>query len=85
MRAGQIVEMGTRRNVFASPADPYTRALIAAVPIPELGRHVEASLDVPYRTLQTGQRRPACSRQFRRFCAEMISGLLRKGCKAGWQ
>ena len=47
MRAGQIVEMGTRRNVFASPADPYTRALIAAVPIPEPGRHVEASLDVP--------------------------------------
>ena len=34
MRAGRIVEMGTRREVFESPKDEYTRALMAAVPIP---------------------------------------------------
>ncbi|WP_457298897.1 ABC transporter ATP-binding protein [Phyllobacterium sp. P5_D12] len=35
MRAGRIVEMGTRREVFESPKDQYTRALMAAVPIPD--------------------------------------------------
>ena len=35
MRAGRIVEMGTRREVFESPKDEYTRALMAAVPIPD--------------------------------------------------
>ena len=35
MRAGRIVEMGTRREVFKSPKDEYTRALMAAVPIPD--------------------------------------------------
>ncbi|OCP35487.1 ABC transporter ATP-binding protein [Ensifer sp. LC163] len=35
MRAGRIVEMGTRRAVFEDPKDAYTRALMAAVPIPD--------------------------------------------------
>ena len=35
MRAGRIVEMGTRREVFENPEDEYTRALMAAVPIPD--------------------------------------------------
>ncbi|NRP20302.1 Glutathione import ATP-binding protein GsiA [Ensifer adhaerens] len=35
MRAGRIVEMGTRRAVFEDPQEPYTRALMAAVPIPD--------------------------------------------------
>ena len=35
MRAGRIVEMGTRRAVFEDPREPYTRALMAAVPIPD--------------------------------------------------
>jgi peptide/nickel transport system ATP-binding protein len=35
MCAGRIVEMGTRREVFESPKDVYTRALMAAVPIPD--------------------------------------------------
>ncbi len=35
MRGGRIVESGSRREVFESPRDPYTRALLAAVPIPD--------------------------------------------------
>jgi peptide/nickel transport system ATP-binding protein len=34
MRGGQIVEYGTRRAVFEMPSDPYTEALMRAVPIP---------------------------------------------------
>jgi peptide/nickel transport system ATP-binding protein len=36
MRAGRIVEAGTRRAVFENPKDEYTRTLIAAVPVPEV-------------------------------------------------
>jgi peptide/nickel transport system ATP-binding protein len=35
MRGGSIVEMGSRRDVFEQPQDEYTRALMAAVPIPD--------------------------------------------------
>jgi peptide/nickel transport system ATP-binding protein len=35
MRGGRIVETGTRREIFENPRDPYTQALMAAVPIPD--------------------------------------------------
>jgi peptide/nickel transport system ATP-binding protein len=35
MYLGQIVEMGTRDQVFSNPSHPYTRRLIEAVPVPE--------------------------------------------------
>ena len=35
MRGGRIVEIGTRRQVFETPSDAYTRGLMAAVPIPD--------------------------------------------------
>jgi len=39
MRHGRIVETGTRRAVFTSPREAYTRDLIAAVPIPDPGAY----------------------------------------------
>ena len=37
MYLGQIVEMGSREQVFGNPQHPYTRRLIEAVPVPDPG------------------------------------------------
>ncbi|MDX3882438.1 MAG: dipeptide ABC transporter ATP-binding protein [Achromobacter sp.] len=41
---GQIVELGTRRQIFESPQHAYTRKLLAAVPVAEPGRNIDTSL-----------------------------------------
>ena len=46
MYLGQIVEIGPRRAVMTDPQHPYTRRLLAAVPIPDPARRTnEAALD----------------------------------------
>jgi len=37
MFMGQMVEMGTRAQIFGNPQHPYTRRLMAAVPVPDPG------------------------------------------------
>jgi glutathione transport system ATP-binding protein len=44
MYLGQIVEMGSRQAVFETPHHPYTRKLLAAVPVAEPGRHKNTAL-----------------------------------------
>jgi len=38
MCQGRIVELATRDKLFENPVHPYTRALLSAVPHPELSR-----------------------------------------------
>ncbi len=44
MRGGELVEMGTRRQVFEEQRDEYTRKLIGAVPIPDPEVYRKAAL-----------------------------------------
>ena len=41
MCAGRLVEMATRDALFGRPTHPYTKALLAAVPHPDLGRKLD--------------------------------------------
>ncbi len=38
MYLGQIVEIGSRRDIFEHPTHPYTKKLLASVPIPDPAR-----------------------------------------------
>ncbi len=44
MYAGQIVELGTRQQIFEHPAHPYTRQLLAAVPVAVPGRKIHTAM-----------------------------------------
>ncbi len=41
MCKGRIVEVAPREQIFANPVHPYTRALLSAVPFPELDRKLD--------------------------------------------
>ena len=44
MYLGQIVEMGSRRDIFEDPRHPYTKKLLAAVPVPDPTRRSDYTL-----------------------------------------
>ena len=46
MYMGQIVEIGTRAQIFGNPQHPYTRRLIEAVPVPD-PTHIRAQASLP--------------------------------------
>jgi len=44
MYLGQIVEMGSRSEIFENPQHPYTQKLLAAIPVADPGRRTKFSL-----------------------------------------
>lgn len=44
MCRGQLVEVGLREQIFRNPLHPYTKALLAAVPYPDLARPLDFEL-----------------------------------------
>ena len=44
MYLGQIVEMGTRRDIFENPLHPYTKKLLSAVPIADPSKRTSFSI-----------------------------------------
>ncbi len=59
MYLGQIVEMGSRAQIFGNPQHPYTRRLIDAVPVPDPSHipagHARLSGEVPSPVYAVGQ------------------------------
>ena len=75
MYLGQIVEMGTRDQVFSNPRHPYTQRLIEAVPVPDPQRRARfARLDreIPSSMRKIGE---TPSRWFLRMSVAAISWL----------
>ena len=44
MYLGQIVEIGTRQEIFENPQHAYTRKLLSAIPVPDPDRVIDTSL-----------------------------------------
>ncbi|RVD16748.1 MAG: ABC transporter ATP-binding protein [Mesorhizobium sp.] len=59
MYLGQIIEMGTRDQVFSNPRHPYTRRLIEAVPVPDpakrRSRFARLEQEIPSATRRIGE------------------------------
>ena len=62
MYLGQIVEMGTRDQVFSNPRHPYTKRLIEAVPVPDPARRrprfARLDQEIPSPTRKIGEEPP---------------------------
>ncbi len=62
MFAGQLVELGSRQQVFETPAHAYTRQLLAAVPVAVPGRKIDTAMlthEIPSAIRRVGDAPPA--------------------------
>ena len=67
MYFGQIVEMGTRAQVFEDPRHAYTRRLLQSVPIPDLSLSTDAAVDFWKAKFRTRSNRSAMFQSEYRF------------------
>ncbi len=54
MRAGRLLEMGPTETVLAEPLHLYTRALLAAAPIPDPAKRGRVRIAVPIAPQNSG-------------------------------
>lgn len=50
MYLGNLVEIGSKENIYSNPQHPYTKALLSAIPVPDVGKKRERIIlkgDVP--------------------------------------
>jgi oligopeptide transport system ATP-binding protein len=83
MYLGEIVEIGTRDELFQHPAHPYTRALLSSVPVPDpVGRDTRKRIilsgDVPSPANPPGGCRfhPRCPEVREELCHDIPTVLL---------
>jgi peptide/nickel transport system ATP-binding protein len=67
MYAGRVIELGSRDAIFETPAHPYTRRLLAAIPSPE---RAEVLVGIEGHPPRPGQRPGGCS--FASRCSNAI-------------
>lgn len=60
MHAGRVVEEGPVEDIWSSPGHPYTRALLAAVPVPDPSRRPPPPALPPTEPPPAGERDRAC-------------------------
>ncbi len=70
MYAGRIVEHGAARSVFAQPHHPYTRGLLASIPVPGKVRRGEKLGSIPGIVPKIGADFTGCA--FRDRCAHAL-------------
>jgi len=75
MYAGKIVEMGNPEDIINSSLHPYTRALIAAVPVPEFHGRSSNISTVPGEPPDLINPPPGCA--FRPRCSDAINNCAR--------
>ncbi len=63
MYLGEIVEIGPRAAIMENPQHPYTKRLLAAVPVPEAGRRAPAARTVDDRSAEPRARSRITSRR----------------------
>jgi oligopeptide transport system ATP-binding protein len=77
MYLGKIVEMAEKRELFAHPLHPYTRALLAAVPIPDPAKKrerliLEGDVASPVNVPPGCPFHPRCPRVMMEICPRVV-------------
>ncbi len=78
MFLGQIVEMGSRSDIFENPQHPYTQKLLAAVPVADRGLRTSFSMltgEIPSPVRKVGD--PPARLNYREVSAGARSGAMR--------